>query len=49
MNFSNYLEDNSQNMKKSLLKDIEIKYLKEVASRKYNIDKILKEQEDDGD
>ena len=43
MNFSNYLEDNSQNMKKSLLKDIEIKYLKEVASRKYNIDKILKE------
>ena len=48
-NLMNFLEDNSKNVKKSLLKDIEIKYLKEVASRKYNIDKILKEQEDDGD
>ena len=49
LNLMNFLEDNSKNVKKSLLKDIEIKYLKEVASRKYNIDKILKEQEDDGD
>ena len=49
IDFSNNLEDNSKNVKKSLLKDMEIKYLKEVASRKYNIDKILKEQEDEGD
>lgn len=47
--FHNFLEDNSKNIKKSLFKDIEIKCLKEFTSRKYNIDKILKEQEDDGD
>ena len=49
MSFHNFLEDNSKNMKKNLFNDIEIKYLKEFTSRKYNIDKILKEQEDDGD
>ena len=47
MNFQNCLEDN--NMQKSLLKELEIKYLKEFISRKTNIDKILKEQEDDND
>jgi serine/threonine protein kinase len=47
--FHNFLEDNSKNIKKSIFKDIEIKCLKEFTSRKYNIDKILKEQEDDGD
>ena len=30
-------------------KEFEIKYLKELSSRKYKIDKILKEQEDDAD
>ena len=47
MNFQNCLEDN--NMQKSLLKELEIKYVKEFISRKTNIDKILKEQEDDND
>ena len=49
MSFHNFLEDSSKNMKKNLFKDIEIKCLKEFTSRKYNIDKILKDQEDDGD
>ena len=49
VNFQNFLEDNTKNMKKNFFKDIEIKCLKEFTSRKYNIDKILKEQEDDGD
>jgi hypothetical protein len=30
-------------------KEFEIKYLKELSSRKSKIDKILKEQEDDAD
>ena len=45
-----YLEDNPQNINKNnSLKEFEIKYMKEFASRKINIDKILKEQEDYGD
>ena len=48
MNFQNCLEDNKKEQK-NLLKEFEINYLKELATRKLNIDKILKEQEDDND
>lgn len=47
-----YLNNNKKNiifMKNSLVKDFENKYIKELSSRKIIIDKILKEQEDDGD
>ena len=46
-----YQNDKKNNifMKNSLLKDFENKYIKELSSRKIIIDKILKEQEDDGD
>ena len=46
-----HLEVNTKNMnnKNSLLKEFEIKYIKEFATRKINIDKILKEQEDYND
>ena len=46
MDFPNYLEDSNN---KNYIKEIEIKYLKEFATRKISIDKILKEQEDDND
>ena len=49
MNFQNCLDDNSKNVNKNLLKELEIKYLEEFTSRKISIDQILKEQEDDGD
>ena len=49
MNFQNCLDDNSQNVNKNLLKELENKYLEEFTSRKISIDQILKEQEDDGD
>ena len=50
MNFPKCSEENKiPNLNNSLLKDLEIKYLKELATRKFNIDKILKEQEDDND
>ena len=42
----NYQKNNSLNNK---TKEFEIKYLKELSLRKMNIDKILKEQEDEGD
>ena len=47
-----YLKENKKNIiiiKNSLQKEFENKYLKELSSRKSIIDKILKEQEDDGD
>ena len=47
-----YSNENKKNIiiiKNSLQKEFEIKYLKELSSRKLIIDKILKEQEDDGD
>ena len=50
MNFPKCSEENKiPNLNNSLLKELEIKYLKELATRKFNIDKILKEQEDDND
>ena len=50
MNFPKSSEENKiPNLNHSLLKELEIKYLKELATRKFNIDKILKEQEDDND
>ena len=50
MNFPKNSEENKiPNLNNSLLKELEIKYLKELATRKFNIDKILKEQEDDND
>ena len=49
MNFQNCLDDNSKNVNKNLLKELEIKCLEEFISRKISIDQILKEQEDDGD
>ena len=49
MSFPHYLEENKNNNSQNLLQEIEIKYLKEVATRKISIDKILKEQEDDND
>ena len=50
MNFPKSSEENKiPNLNNSSLKDLEIKYLKELATRKFNIDKILKEQEDDND
>ena len=45
----NYEENKIPNLNNSLLKELEIKYLKELATRKFNIDKILKEQEDYND
>ena len=47
-----YSNENKKNIiiiKNSLQKEFENKYLKELSSRKLIIDKILKEQEDDGD
>ena len=47
-----HLNENKKNIiiiKNSLQKEFENKYLKELSSRKSIIDKILKEQEDDGD
>ena len=47
-----YSNENKKNiiiLKNSLQKEFENKYLKELSSRKLIIDKILKEQEDDGD
>ena len=47
-----YSNENKKNIiiiKNSLQKEFENKYLKELSSRKSIIDKILKEQEDDGD
>ena len=35
--------------KNSLLKEFEVKYIKELSSRKLSIDKIMKEEEDEGD
>ena len=50
MNFPKSSEDNKiPNLNNTSLKDLEIKYLKELATRKFIIDKILKEQEDDND
>ena len=50
MNFPKSSEENKiPNLNNSSLKDLEIKYLKELATRKFIIDKILKEQEDDND
>ena len=50
MNFPKCSEENKiPNLNNSLLKELDIKYLKELATRKFNIDKILKEQEDDND
>ena len=50
MNFPKNSEENKiPNLNNSSLKDLEIKYLKELATRKFIIDKILKEQEDDND
>ena len=49
LSFQKCLEDNNKNIQNNLFKEIEIKCLKEFASRKINIDKILKEQEDDND
>ena len=42
----NYPTKNCLNNKS---KEFEMKYLKELSLRKINIDKILKEQDDDGD
>ena len=50
LQITNYLEDNAFKInKKNTLKEFEIKYYKEFASRKMSIDEILKEQEDYGD
>ena len=50
MNFPKSSEENKiPNLNNTSLKDLEIKYLKELATRKFIIDKILKEQEDDND
>ena len=37
------------NTKNSLLKEFEVKYINELSSRKMSIDKIMKEEEDEGD
>ena len=50
MNLNNkeYIKD-TINTKDILIKEFEQNFFKELALRKLNIDKILKEQEDEGD